>query len=157
VRGWKYEPQMSQVRDRICECFDARCKWHLPENSDRLSVNFYNCSATWQAINNSTRFISHIGTNSLPTVTLLPFAQKNIWKSDLHYTGLTSLRTSKMIPFAHRLVNYKSTYDRISSRGMLQAQYRHPLQPPSPKKLLLFSSRGLLTQWHWRTCDYRVC
>ena len=118
----------------VCEYFDVRCKRHLPENSDRFPVRFYNCSATWQMINNSTRFTSHIGTNSLPTVTLLPFAQKNIWKSDLHYTGLTSLCTSKMIPFAHRLVNWAHT-TKSRAGGRLQAQYRHPLQPsPPPQK-----------------------
>lgn len=124
---------MSQVRDKVCECFDVRCKRHLPENSDRLPVNFCKCSATYQTINNSTQFTSHIGTNSLPTVTLEPFAQKSIWKSD--YRGLTSLCTSKMILFAHSLVNYKSAYDKISSRGRLQAQYRHPPQPPPPKQI----------------------
>jgi len=45
VPGWKYEPQMSHVRDKVCECFDVRCKRHLPENNDRLLVNFYNFSA----------------------------------------------------------------------------------------------------------------
>lgn len=83
--GRKYEPQICHVWDMVCECYRVCCKRHLSENS--VSVCFHNRSATCKTMNTSTRSTSHIGTNSVSIVTLLPIARKNLWKSVHHAAG----------------------------------------------------------------------